>query len=74
MNPFSFFEFLNFVRKEDKNRNNPDDEGSFFIPVTLLVAFAIVLVFIISLLVIIFINIVLFFLESSTHPLRTLFP
>ena len=50
------------------------DEGSFFIPVTLLVAFAIVLVFIISLLVIIFINIVLFFLESSTHPLRTLFP
>jgi hypothetical protein len=74
MNPFSFFQFLNFVRKEDKNRNNPDDEGSFFIPVTLLVAFAIVLVFIISLLVIVFINIVLFFLESSTHPLRTLFP
>jgi hypothetical protein len=74
MNPFSFFQFLNFVRREDKNRNNPDDEGSFFIPVTLLVAFAIVLVFIISLLVIVFINIVLFFLESSTHPLRTLFP
>jgi hypothetical protein len=74
MNLFSIFQFLNFVRKEDKNRNNPDDEGSFFIPVTLLVAFAIVLVFIISLLVIIFINIVLFFLESSTHPLRTLFP
>lgn len=74
MNPFSLFEFSNFVRKEDKNRNNPDDEGSFFVPLTLLIAFAIVLVFIISILVIIFINIVLFFLESSTHPFRTLFP
>ena len=68
------FGFLNFVRKEDKNRNNPDDEGSFFIPVTLLLAFAIVLLFIITLLLVIFINIILFFLESSLHPLRVLFP
>lgn len=74
MIPLFPFEILNFVRKEDKNRNNPDDEGSFFVPVTLLVAFAIVLVFIISLLVIIFINIVFFFLESSTYPIRSLFP
>lgn len=74
MNPLFPFEFLNFVRKEDRNRNNPDDEGSFFVPVTLLVAFAIVLVFIISLLIIIFINIVFFFLESSTYPIRSLFP
>lgn len=74
MNSLFPFGFLDFVRKEDKHRNNPDDEGSFFIPVTLLVAFAIVLVFIISLLVIIFINLVFFFLESSTYPIRALFP
>ena len=74
MNPFFPFRILNFVRKEDKNRNNPEDEGSFFVPLTLLIAFAIVLVFIISLLLIIFINIILFFSESSTHPIRALFP
>ena len=65
---------LNFVKKEDKNRNNPDDEGSFYIPLTLIFAFLLVLFVIVSLLIIIFFNVILYFLESSVHPIKVLFP
>jgi hypothetical protein len=68
------FKTINFVKKEENHKNNPDDEGSFYVPITILIAFLLIFLVIVSLLIIISFNVFLYFLDISTHPLKLLIP